>query len=70
MGDLKGSRANAAAAIHTPANFPTWGHLATVVRLHQEGQAKESLAYTKADHRAAYKQLPVCEGHKKLAVVP
>ena len=33
------------------------------------GQAKKSLAFAKAGHKAARKQLPMCEGRKKLARV-
>ena len=41
-----------------------------MVRVFQDGQAQGSLAFAKADHKAARKQVPVCEGRKKLAVVP
>ena len=33
------------------------------------GQVEESLAFAKADHSAAYKQLPVCEERKRPAAV-
>ena len=59
--DLKRSRANAAAAIRAPANLPLCDHFGAEVGMFQEGQTNGSTAFALAGHRAAYKQLPVCE---------
>ena len=59
---LKRRKTNRAAAIKTPVNLPTWGQFAAVIRTFQEGGAKESLSMAKADHKVAYKQLPVRGG--------
>ena len=66
-GALKRSRTNAASAIHSPLNLPTWDHFAAVVRMFEEGRAAEGLAFAKAGHGAAYRQLPDCEERKRLA---
>ena len=69
VGEPKRSRANAAAAIHAPANLPTWDHLSTVIRTSRGGRTRERPAFAKPGHRAAYKQLPGCEERKNLAAV-
>ena len=67
--DLKRSQTNRAAAVRTPVNLPTWDHFSAVIRSFHEKGMSENLAMAKADHRDAYKQLPVKEDHKMLAVV-
>ena len=67
--DLKRSQTNRAAAVRTPVNLPTWDHFSAVIRSFQERGLSENLAMAKADHRDAYKQLPVRDDHKMLAVV-
>ena len=67
--DLKRSQTNRAAAVRTPVNLPTWDHFSAVIRSFQERGLSENLAMAKADHRDAYKQLPVRDDHKMFAVV-
>ena len=69
VGDLKRSQAHWAAAVQTPADVPTWGHFAAVFWQFQGEGIPECLVMAKADHREAYKQMPVCEERKKMAVV-
>ena len=70
VGDFKRSQTNRAAAVRTPVNLPTWGHFAAVIRCFQESGTQEGLARVNADHREAYKQLPVKNDRKILAVAP
>ena len=57
--DLKRSQTNRAAAIRTPVNLPTRDHFSAVIRIFEEAKMSEGSAMAKADHRDAYKQLPV-----------
>ena len=57
-----------AGAIQTPVNLPTSGHFSAISRVFREAGFAECLAMAKADHRDAYKQLPVRGGRKMLAV--
>ena len=67
--DLKRSQTNRAAAIRTPVNLPTWDHFSAVIRTFQEAKMSEGLAMAKADHRDAYKQLPVRKDQECFAIV-
>ena len=54
------------------ANLLTWGRFAAVIRCfqeHGEGRSYGRQAVAKADHIDAYRQLPVKNDHKMLAVV-
>ena len=67
--DLKRSTTNRAADVRTPVKLPTWGHFSAVIRSFQERGLPGNLAMARADHRDAYKQLPVRDDRKVLAVV-
>ena len=65
--DLRYSMANLACVVHTPIKLASWDHLAEMCRHIQHTQKDWHLF--KADHEAAYKQLPVLWGHSQLAVI-
>ena len=50
-------------------NLPMWDHFSAAIRHFQERGVIGNLAMAKADHRDAYKQLPVKEEREMLAVV-
>ena len=67
--DLKRSEKAKAAVIRTPVNLPTWGHVISITRTFQERGVPGSLPMATADHRDAYKQLPLRGDHGMLAAV-
>ena len=56
--DIKRGWTERAAAMHTLANLPTWGHFAGVAGYFREEGLDESLVLSGEDHEAAYEQLP------------
>ena len=67
--DLKRSQTNRAAAIRIPVNLLKWIHISAATGTFQESGAKRNLAMAKADHKDAYKQLPVKNDHRLPAAV-
>ena len=65
--DLRHARTNLACVVETPIKLVCWDHLVEIANLVNDG--KRDWAFIKADHEAAYKQLPMCMGHQKLAVI-
>ena len=65
--DLRYSLTNLACVVHTPIKLASWDHLAEMCRLVQD--TKKDWHLFKADHEAAYKQLPLEWSQSKLAVV-
>ena len=56
-GDLKYGRANLACSTRTPISLPTWGHIGQIFL--GISTTDQPLAFPKADHKAAYKNLPL-----------
>ena len=65
--DLRYSRTNLACVVETPIKLVSWDHLAELT--HLVNDRTRDWAFLKADHEAAYKQLPLDHYHSKLAVV-
>ena len=65
--DLRHSRTNLACVVETPIKLVSWDHLAELTHLVNDGT--RDWAFMKADHEAAYKQLPLDHHHAKLAVI-
>ena len=58
-GHLRRSSTNEAAAVRTPINLPSWGHLVQLCDLYRfRGESRLS-AVAKADHAYAYNQPPL-----------
>ena len=66
--DLRHSRTNLACVVETPIKLVSWDHLAELTHFVNTGS--RDWGFFKADHEAAYKQLPLDFPHAKLAVVP
>ena len=67
--DLKANGVNSATHITTPITLPSWGHIASSVLRFQHFNPSASLSLIKADHEAAYKQLPLDPSEAGLAAV-
>ena len=65
--DLRYSRVNLACVVTTPIKLASWDHLAEMCR--SVGDTNQDWSFLKADHEAAYKQLPLEESQANLAVV-
>ena len=65
--DLRHSHTNLSCVVETPIKLVSWDHLAELTNLVNDGS--RDWAFFKADHEAAYKQLPLDYSHAKLAVV-
>ena len=65
--DLRHSRTNLACVVETPIKLVSWDHLVEVTNL--TNTATRNWAFFKADHEAAYKQLPLAPSHAKLAII-
>ena len=66
-GDLRHSRTNLACIAETPIKLVSWGHLTELTD--RVGDKGRDWAFFKADHEAAYKQLPLDYGPAKLAAI-
>ena len=64
--DLRHARKNLACVLGTPINLANWDHVAQLSNLVNAGS--RDWAFFKADHEAAYKQLPLDAEKAKLAV--
>ena len=65
--DLRHSRTNLSFVVETPIKLVRWDHLAELT--HRVNDGSREWGFFKADHEAAYKQLPLDSSHAKLAVV-
>ena len=65
--DLKHNEVNLFCAVWTPIKLPTWGHISQMRR--NVRSTRRPWEFFKADHEAAYKQLPLMPEHTKLAFV-
>ena len=65
--DLRHSLTNQACAVLTPIKLVSWDHVSHISNKFAEKGLE--CHFFKADHRAAYKSLPVCPNQTKLAVV-
>ena len=65
--DLMQPRTNLSCAIATPVNLAPRGHVSEICR--RARPSKGEWRFTKADHEAAFKQLPLREEHSRLAAV-
>ena len=65
--DLRHSRTNLACIVETPIKLVSWDHLAELTHLVNDGS--RDWDFMKADHEAAYKQLPLDHYQAKLAVI-
>ena len=65
--DLRHSMTNLACVVLTPIKLASWDHVAEMCS--QIREPNRDWHFFKADHEAAYKQLPIDEGHAKLAVI-
>ena len=65
--DLCHARTNLACVVETPIKLVSWDHLAELSNL--ANTSDRDWALFKADHEAAYKQLPLDYNHTKLAVI-
>ena len=66
-GDLRHPKPNLACAVSTPFKLALWGDLDGIYRSINNGLPV--WIFSKADREASYKQLPLNEGHSKLAVI-
>ena len=66
-GDLKHSLTNQCCQVRTPIQLVSWGHLAQLSQLC--GGSSGEWRLFKADHEAAYKQLPIAPADQRTAVV-
>ena len=66
-GDLKHSLANLACTVSAPIQLVSWGHLTQLPHLLTKGGGDWVLF--KADHEAAYKQIPIDPADQKNAIV-
>ena len=65
--DLRYARTNLACVVETPIKLVNWDHVAELPNaLNANGR---DWSFFKADHEAAYKQLPLKDSHAKLGVV-
>ena len=67
VGDLTGRLTNPASLVRTSVKLLTLGHFAALIGASQESDIRECLATARADHRKAYRRLPVGDGHENLA---
>ena len=58
---------NLACAVYTPAQLVSWDHIAQLSHLLSE--VKLELGMVKADHEAAYKQLPIDPADQALTII-
>ena len=65
--DLRHSRTNLSCVVETPIKLVSWDHLAELTNLVNDGS--RDWGFFKADHEAAYKQLPLDYSHANLAVI-
>ena len=65
--DLRHSMTNLACVVETPIKLASWDHLAEMCRRIKTSEL--DWQFFKADHEAAYKQLPILWEQSKLAVV-
>ena len=65
--DWKHSMTNLACSVHTPIKLVSWDHIAQISHLISEG--KLELGMVKADHEAAYKQLPIDPDDQALTII-
>ena len=65
--DLRHARTNLACIVETPIKLASWDHVAQLSNLVNTGSRDWS--FFKADHEAAYKQLPLAPEFSKLAAV-
>ena len=67
--DLRASRTNEAAGPLSAIVLPTWDHTAEMILSLQDLLPGTPLGLAKADHKEAYKQLPLLPEHARYAVV-
>ena len=65
--DLKHNHVNLHCTVWTPIKLPTWDHISQMCLNIRTSDRK--WAFFKADHEAAYKQLPLAPSHRRLALV-
>ena len=65
--DLKHALTNRACIVRTPIKLVSWDHVAEVCR--RAASSRSDWHFFKADHEAAYKQLPMKWEHSRLAVI-
>ena len=65
--DLKHGLTNTACAVRTPIQLVSWGHLAQLCR--RSCESSRGWALLKADHVAAYKQLPLVPAGQAEAII-
>ena len=65
--DIRHSRTNLACVVETPIKLVSWDHLTELTHLVNTND--RDWAFFKADHEAAYKQLPLDYCHSKLSVI-
>ena len=65
--DLKHNHVNLHCTVWTPIKLPTWDHISQMCLNIRTSERK--WAFLKADHEAAYKQLPLEPSHANLALV-
>ena len=65
--DLRYSRTNLSCVVETPIKLVSWDHLAELS--HMVNDHSRDWSFFKADHEAAYKQLPLEHSHAELAVI-
>ena len=67
FGDLKHSLTNLACAVDAPIKLVSWGHMEQLSRILAE--KKIDWGMIKADHVAAYKQLPIDPSDQACAII-